>query len=149
MSKLGGIRKNWKKRWFVAYKDALVCSRIPPLFFFFLHILFILRHPMFSLISIIVRAATCMCKERSNDVSNAFGVGVCLDHLFRSLRDCCNLEVYLLLHYPILPVTAAGFYRWQVYYDKEGRDSEKGRLSFKEILNVGIPSTFPSCTLPV
>ena len=35
MSKLGGIRKNWKKRWFVAYKDALVCSRIPPLFFFF------------------------------------------------------------------------------------------------------------------
>ena len=55
---------------------------------------------MFSLISIIVRAATCMCKERSNDVSNACGVGVCLDHLFRSLRDCCNLEVYLLLHYP-------------------------------------------------
>jgi len=24
LSKLGGIRKNWKKRWFVAYKDALV-----------------------------------------------------------------------------------------------------------------------------
>ena len=28
LSKLGGIRKNWKKRWFVAYKDALVrCTR--------------------------------------------------------------------------------------------------------------------------
>lgn len=39
MSKLGGIRKNWKKRWFVAYKNALVCSRTT-LFFF-------LRHPVF------------------------------------------------------------------------------------------------------